>query len=398
MKILYTDIHLHSLNPTNTLLSAMVATAAPLTRYGPGFVSREVLDGGIERFVDSTGPYDFLFIGPNVPLLCPPESWPASLAYTQRYSALSSDPESGMKYLKDIFVSLPRLAVPLRVASLVTLDYYGSTKAQIDRLHELGLYVLAPDLAFAQRIEELPAWASGEEHFQRKKERLTNAWVDFISDNPARVLSSLHFVAESEFFFRTLEERTMLASVPGSEYLLRGQARNSLKRKGIRCTSNFMFNAYRALNKLRIPVYSRFIPLRMFNISYQGGLLDTQFVYTARGGFGIPVRKFLEIPAAGAMMICTPPLGFAEMGFVDGVHYVEASPEDAPGVIMQLSRDLGLAQTMAGKAQQLVWDAHSLSARGAQLRKCLESIQAGSYQRSSWQAGKFVVEERPCAG
>jgi hypothetical protein len=398
MKILYTDIHLHSLNPTNTLLSAMVATAARVTRFGPGYVSREVLAAGIERFVDSTGPYDALFIGPNVPVLSSPAAWPASLAYTQRYAALASDPESGMKYLKDLFASLPRLVVPLRVASLVTLDYYGSAKAQIDRLNELGLHVLAPDLVFAQRIEELPAWASGEEHFQRKKERLTNAWVDFISDNPSRVLSSLHFVAESEFFFRTLEERTMVASVPGAEYLLRGQARKSLKKKGIRSASKLLFNAYRVLNKLRIPVYSKFIPLRMFNVSYQGSLLDTQFVYTARGGFGIPVRKFLEIPAAGAMMICTPPLGFAEMGFVDGEHYVEAGPEDAPDVIMQLSQDLGRAQAMAGKAQQLVWDAHSLSARGAQLRKCLESIQAGSYQRSRWQAGKFVVEERPCAG
>lgn len=398
MKVLYTDIHLHSLNPTNTLLSAMVATAARVTRFGPGYVSREVLAAGIERFVDATGPYDALFIGPNVPVLSTPEAWPASLAYTQRYAALAPDPESGMKYLKDLFASLRGLAVPLRVASLVTLDYYGTVKAQIDRLNELGLHVLAPDLGFAQRIEELPAWLSGEEHFQRKKERLTNAWVDFVSDNPARILSSLHFVAESEFFFRTLEERTMLASVPGAEYLLRGQARNSLKKKGIRPASKILFNAYRVLNKLRIPVYSRFLPLRMFNVSYQGSLLDTRFVYTARGGFGIPVRKFLEIPAAGAMMICTPPLGFAEMGFVGGEHYVEAGPEDAPDAIMELSRDVGRAQAMAGKAQQLVWDAHSLSARGAQLRKCLESIRAGSYLGSRWQAGEFVVEERPCAG
>ncbi len=397
MKVLYTDIHLHSLNPTNTLLSTMVATAARVTRFGPGYVSREMLVAGIERFVDATGPYDALLIGPNVPVLSIPEAWPTSIAYTQRYAALVPDPASCMNYLKDLFASLPRLAVPLRVASLVTLDYYGTLESQIDRLSELDLHVLAPDLGFAKRIEEHPAWLSGEKHYQRKKDRLTNAWVDFVSDNPARVLSSLQFVAESEFFFRCLEERTILTSVPGAEYLLRGQASNSLKKKGIRPASKVFFNTYRVLSKLRIPVYSRFLPLRMFNVSYQGSLLDTRFVYTARGGFGIPVRKFLEIPAAGAMMVCSPPLGFAEMGFVDGEHYVDARPEDVPDVIIELSRDVSNAQKMACKAQQLVWDAHSLSARGAQLRKCLESIRAGNYLRSRWQAGKFVVEERPCA-
>lgn len=396
MKVLYTDIHLHSLNPTNTLLSAMVATAARVTRFGPGYVSREVLAAGIERFIDATGPYDALFIGPNVPILSDQEAWPSALAYTHRYAALAPDSKSGMAYLKNLFASLPGLPVPLRVACLVTLDYYGTVKAQIDRLNYLGLSVLAPDLSFAQRIENLPDWASGEKHFQRKKERLTNAWIDFVSENPARILSSLHFVAESEFCFRSLEQRTSFASVPGVEYSLRGRARDSLKKRGIRPATKLLFNSYRVLNKLRIPVYSRFLPLRMFNVAYQGDLLNTRFVYTARGGFGIPVRKFFEIPAAGAIMICVPPLGFSEMGFVSGDHYIEAAPEDAPDVIMELSRDIGRAQAMACKAQQLVWDAHSLSARGAQLRKCLESIRAGNYLGSLWKAGKFIVEERRC--
>ena len=397
MKILYTDIHLHSLNPTNTLLSAMIATAAHVTRYGPGYVSGEVLAKGIERFIDATGPYDALFIGPNVPVVNAPDTWPVSLAYAQRYAALAPHPKIGMEYLKDLFTSLPRIAVPLRVASLVTLDYYGTTDAQIDRLNHLGLHVLAPDLSFAQRIAELPAWASGEKHYQRKKDRLTNAWVDFVLGNPGRVLSSLHFVAENEFFFRSLDQRSTHASVPGAEYLQRAQAKNSLKKKGIRPASKLLFHTYKVLSKLGLPVYSRFLPLRIFNISYQAGLLDTRFVYTARGGFGIPVRKFLEIPAAGAMMVCSPPLGFADTGFIDGEHYLEATPDEAPDLILELSRDIGRAQGIACKAQQLVWDLHSLSARAAQLRRCLESIRSGKYLGSYWRAGEFVVEERQFA-
>ncbi len=398
MRVLYTDLHLHSLNPTNTLMAAMVASAADVTRYGPGFVSPSILNAGVARFVEQTGPYDVIFLGPNVPVVQGPESWPDSLAYMQRYAALAPSPESGLAYLRDLFAALPGLPVQRRIACLVTLDYYGTVQMQIDRLQALDLHVLAPDLAFAPRIEELPDWLTGEEHFKRKRHRLSNAWADFIDCNPQRVLSSLHFVAESEFFFRSLEGRGNMASVPGVEYLLRAKAQRELRKKGITPASKAIFNAYRLLNKLRLPVFARFVPLKVFNLTYQASLLNTKFVYTARGGFGIPVRKFLEIPAAGAVMICTPPLGFAQMGFRDGEHYIEAAPEAAADIINELARDPERAQSIADGGRNLVWRQHSLVARAAQLRQCIDAMVAGTYSGSCWDRGEFVVEEVPsCA-
>lgn len=352
-----------------------------------------MLSGGIARFVDATGPYDALFIGSNVPVVSDPKYWPDALAYAKRYTALAPDADLAMDYLHDLFSALAGLPVPIRVASLVTFDYYGTVDAQTARLRELGLHIYAPDISFAQRLDDLPDWLPGEKHFQRKREQLTSAWFDFVSESPVRILSGLHYVAEDEFFFRALDQRAILASVPGAEYLLRGQAKSSLRKRGIKPASKFLFNAYRVMNKLQMPVYSKFLSLRIFNVSYQGNLLDTRFVYTARGGFGIPVRKFLEIPAAGAMMICTPPVGYSAMGFVDGEHYVNASPEEAPDVILDMSKNLDRAQAMADKAQQVAWEVHSLRARAAQLRQCLDSIQEGTYRGSRWVAGKFVVEK-----
>jgi hypothetical protein len=394
MKILYTDTYLHALNPTNTLMSAMVSTAAEVSFFGPGYVSGDELTSGIERFIDATGPYDALVLGPNVPVVDDPKDWPIAIAYMQRFAALAPDAESIFEYLKNLFTALPKISIPIKVATLVALDNYGSQKAQIDRLLDLGVYILAPDSSFAERIEKLPPWLFEEKHYKRKKERLSNAWIDFVTENSARVLSSLHFVAESEFYFRAIEQRKTIASVPGAEYFLRREARGFLKRNGIKTGGKLLFNTYRLLSKFRLPVYSNFLPLRIFNTSYQENLLDTRFVYTARGGFGLPVRKFFEIPAAGAVMICIPPLGFAEMGFVDGVHYLEAEPKDSPELILELSRDIGRAQTIASNAQKLVWQSHTLTARGVQLRKCLESIRAGTYLGSRWRQGKFEVEER----
>ncbi len=56
----------------------------------------------------------------------------------------------------------------------------------------------------------------------------------------------------------------------------------------------------------------------------------------ARGGFGLPIRKFFEIPATGAMMICTPPYSFRELGFRDDDNCIIAEPEALPSIVEEL--------------------------------------------------------------
>ena len=51
-----------------------------------------------------------------------------------------------------------------------------------------------------------------------------------------------------------------------------------------------------------------------------------------------PVRKFFEIPAAGAAMLCTPPVGFPGLGFRDGETHVEVEPEALPDIVADLRR------------------------------------------------------------
>jgi glycosyltransferase involved in cell wall biosynthesis len=150
--------------------------------------------------------------------------------------------------------------------------------------------------------------------------------------------------------------------------------------------------AYSVANKLRLPVFSRFLPLRMYNLAFQRLLSRSSLIYTASEGFGIPIRKYFEIPAAGAAMLCAPCNGFKEIGFRPGEHYVHTIPDDLVGAALELAKDLGKAQVIARSCQAMVREKHSLTARAGQLRNCLDLLLAGTYAGSQWIGGEHRIE------
>ncbi len=393
MKILYTDVHLHSLNPTNTLTSNLVASAVDdIHFYGPGFVSSSELASGLVSFIEQTGPYDALVLGPNVPIFAwKPSDVLAAANYARRYTALSSPTQDLVNYYEDVLASIPLAPVGLRFACLVTLDCYGCTQAHIDRIEQFDLHVIAPNSAFSTRLETQPEWVNQEAHFVRKKDRLSNAWTDFTSQKPERVLTTLHFVGDAEFSFRGLSARAGDVSIPGVEYVLRKQAVIALKTAGIQYSTKGFFVAFRLASRLGLPVFGRFTSLKLFNLLFFRDLLDTRYVYTARGAYGTPIRKFFEIPAAGALMVCSPPIGFAALGFKDGEHYVHAEPDQLPRVLKELKADPSRAQTIASAGRRLVFEKHSLRARAEQLRSCFDAILQGNYKGATWNDGTFKL-------
>ena len=396
-RILYVDISLQALNPTNTLMPNLVKHAGDVTYYGPGFVDLKNLQHGIRKFIDNTGPYDVLFVGPNIPVLVEPEKWSDSLFYIRKYSVCSTDIRTNHDFLKDFFRNLGLLDVRVKLACFILLDYYGSTKRQIDRVLELKLNVLAPDAGFVESIDGIPPSLLSEAHVIRKRSRLSDAWLNFLTLNPDMVVSGLHFMAESEFNFGGLHGRMHQISVPGAEYLLRRKARQILKKSGLKLASKRIFNLFKICNKVGLPVYSNHSALKIFNISYRRGLENTQFVYAARGAFGIPVRKFFEIPASGALMICVPPVNMKNLGFVNETNYIDCNPENLIDVVFELSRDFDKAQNIARAGQDLIFREHSLLARARQLKKCLQLMCSSNYAGSSWVSGDFVVEKKSCA-
>lgn len=396
MKLLFVDCYHHYLNPTSGLVPALFVSAAGDVRfYGPGYSSEDELKAGIRTYVDRTGPYDGLVIGMQVPL----SAWDEhrlhrNALHVQNYNAYASSVSKVLPFFKDVLTNIGRLPIARRFISLLNFDYYATTPRYTELFEELDAFVLAPGIEFAAAAGDLPDWAWQEQHFVRKKGIISNAWVDFLRRRPERVLSLPHFVADSEFSFRGLSERRHVLSIPGIEYVMRQRGRKILKQHGLHPARKTIFNLLRAADRLGLRLYSKYIFLKIYHAAYQGNLIDTRFAYTARDGYGVLVRKFFEIPAAGAVMLCLSPVGFAELGFRDGENYIETTPEHAPEMIQTLIRDPERAQAIAAAGRKLVFDRHSVAARTHQLKQCLDAIGAGAFAGSAWSQGEFKVHRK----
>jgi hypothetical protein len=391
MRVLYADTCVHALNPTNTLMPSLIAATADATNYGPGYSSDEEIGNGIERFVERTGPYDAIVLGPNVPVVArTSEDFLKHARYVQRYTALASSFESNLSFYKDVIGALHRLPVRFRIASLLMLDHYGVVPDQMSRVRDLDLHIIAPNARFSKRLKDLSGWASEERHYQRKKQHLSDAWLDYVSAHSERVLTTVHFVAENEFAFRGLADRPYRVSVPGIAYHMRERARDALMVAGIRPNRSSAV-LFRAAGRAGWPVFNSFLLLKLYNLLFLRDLIETKFAFTAPGGFGMPVRKFFEIPAAGALLICMPPNGYEALGFRDGVHYARAEPENLCDVIADMERNPERAQSIARAGFQHVFEHHSLHARVRQLRECFNALCNGTFRGADWIDGQYVV-------
>jgi len=397
VRALYVDIALIHLNPTATYFPQLIEAAIPnVCFYGPGFSSPDVLAKGLLDWIRETGPYEVIFIGPNSPILAgnlDEDVIRRTLHHLRRFTAHGHADAQIVAFVQDMFAALPKVDIERRIATSLNFDYYAATAAQVQRLQDLNLTLIGPNEQFVRPFAELPEFVVQEKHYQRKKARLSDCWFDFLHAHPERVITALHYVLPSEFSYTPIHLRRPVIAVPGAEYHLRKKANAELRRFGVRMASKWYFHLFRILNRLGMPVYAHPMGLHMYNEGFQRTLKTSRYVYTAPGGFGLPVRKFFEIPAAGALLLCRPCTGYQELGFVNGVHYLSAEPNDLPGLLQELART-GAGHDIAISGRKVTANNHSLQARARQIRLCLEALTHGTYRGARWHQGNFVVVER----
>jgi hypothetical protein len=394
IRALYVDIELIHLNPSATYFPQLIEAAVPnISFYGPGFSSPEVLAKGLLEWIRETGPYEVICFGPNSPILA--DNYDDNLIhntlhYMRSFTAHGHADSQIVAFLKDLFAALPKVDIEHRVITSVNFDYYAATAAQVQRLQDLNLTLIGPNEQFVRPMAELPAFVVQEKHYQRKKHRISDCWFDFLHAHPERVITALHYVVPSEFSFTPIHLRRPVIAVPGVEYHLRKKANAELRRSGVRMASKWYFHLFRILNRLGMPVYAHPTGLHLYNQGFQRTLKTSRYVYTAPGGFGLPIRKFFEIPAAGPLFLCRPCTGYQDLGYVGGVHYLFAEPDDLPGLLQELMRT-GAGHDVAISGRKVTANNHSLQARAQQVRLCLEALTRGTYRGARWRDGEFIV-------
>jgi hypothetical protein len=396
LKILYLDANAHYINPTASLLPNLLLAAYPEIRFfGPGYTSREELAGGVARWIDRNGPFDAVIGGPNTPFFADGEDGYADCAeFVSRYTVHSGFTRADLvRYFKDVLGALKALPVRVKLISALNLDAYAATQAQVDRVLDAGVVLIGPNHQFFRPMAEWPAdVVRRERDLQRKVRRLSDTWLEFLLRNRARVVTALHYIGEHEFCLTALAARRWDLAVPGVEYALRRDALAAVRSTGLQMAPKMYFQAFRVANRAGLPVYRRFVTARIYNLLFQRTLFTSRMVFTAPGAAGNVIRKFFEIPAAGAVLVCTPCNGFQALGFEDGRHYLNADPADLPRVAAAGLNDPTLQQ-VASAGQRLVMRRHSMSARAEQVSQCITALARGTYRGATWCKGDFIVAE-----
>jgi hypothetical protein len=383
MRILYVDFNASFLNPTRNLLPLALMRAASTTLFGPGHVNSTILRRGLHAFVDAEGPFDVALTNSHV-LFSDIHDPPLKFYYDLGFDF------TDQLQLPSIATAFGTLSIP-RIALFLETDYYNWDEGrEIEVLHRRTDYAIGLGPEFSRLRSEMTGL---------KQERfgisVTDAWAGYARRQKNRIASLLHFISDPEISFRRLIGRKYAWGVVGVQYHARKVALDTLRAAGVPVVRQTRFRKLMALaKKLRLMLNEPQPIQRWFNSDYQHRLQSARYAFACGSAIDMPVRKFFEIPAAGAVLVCKPFCGFEAAGFRDGVNAIACDPKDIMDVHRSLEADPERAQAIADAGRQLVFVKHSLATRAAQMRETLSAMADGSFAGGRWSNGEYTIARK----
>jgi hypothetical protein len=388
MKLLYIDICSSWINPTNPLILALLRLGADVVCYGPGFVDEDVLNAGLDKFVEKHEGFDF-----HVATILNLELREVEILYYSRYAFPTYRFELVKAFASDAAAFLKRSNVP-KILFLTGLDTYALSEEYAQLIAELNGHIVAWAGGFSKPISEFNDVFVSEEYYARYKgKRDFGRWHDVVSKFKRKFINLGHFIAETEFAWNSLSYRRDKVVVPGQMYVRREAARRKLAEQGdLARTGQFKF-LVSAMDHLGLRPHARPLLRLLYNQTFVQSIRSARYAYTDGSGDDYPIRKFFEIPALGTLLLCTPCAGFEQLGFSDRKNAVVVAPDTIGDAVEWLRKSPNQAQEIADAGRRLIWDRHSLHARAEQFARCMKSIATDRFLGSRWDNGDFVVDE-----
>ena len=275
-----------------------------------------------------------------------------------------------------------------KVTFVMDLDTHGARADLLNQLDEFSDYIVAWGKGFSRPNSELP-YLDFEKSY-RSKAKL-GLWHKFCESRAHKFINIGHFVGLHEFDFSPLSVRPYSVSVAGQLYYSRKRTLSSLQKNNrLRVGSTAYRRIFSLLSKLGWSPYSRFVPHTIYRALFKQLLCTSQISMTDGGAYDMMIRKFVEIPAAGALLLARPCAGFEALGFRDGESAIFLDESDPAAQVLALLSEPQRIQSIAAKGQDVVWRNHSIHARAEQMEKSLKRILEGRFAGSIWQDGEFV--------
>jgi hypothetical protein len=384
MRLLYVDINAQFHNPTRVLVPLLLAQAGSLTCFGPGYVCSATLSKGLEAFLEETGPYDAILTNSHV-IFADISAAPLGPEQFRKWYTFAF-PGQDVLMLPEFARVIERLTLP-RVGIFLESDYYNWTAKEIERLDRRLDVVIGFGAQFMTFRQNLPNLE--KESFAKFA---NDVWAGYAAENTGKIANQLHFVSDADFCFAPLNLRLHAWSIMGANYHARRTARHVLSSHGIDALSETPIRKVSGLaKKVRLLNRELCSLVNYLNRDFRRKLASSRYSYTCGSGLRMPIRKFFEIPAAGAVLACQPFTGFSEAGFRDGVNAVVCDPKDIVDVHRMLVGDPDRAQRIASAGRQLVASQHSIGARAGQFQKILDAAISRTFAGAHWRDGQFEV-------
>lgn len=385
MKILFIGFNAKYINPTNQLIPRMLKLFAEVTFYGPGFVGDEELKIGISAFVALHGPFDFIATTTQLAVSSDPGN---TENFYRQYSLLQWSNAPIAPFMSDTKRYLKESKTP-KVVFVMDLDTHGVRADLLQQLDDTSDYLVCWGKGFSVPNEELP-YLELEQAY--KKKTTLGLWHEFCQPRAYKFINLGHFVGAHEFDLTATSIRQYDVSVVGQLYYSRKRTLKLLKsNKNLRVGDTKYRIIYSLLSKLGYSPYARFIPHIIYRALFKQVLCSSKISMTDGAAYDMMIRKYVEIPAAGALLLARPCVGFESLGFRDGESAVLLDENDPAGQVIALLSDPVRLQAIAAKGQEVVWKNHSIHARAQQMEKSLQRILEGRFAGSEWRDGEFVL-------
>lgn len=383
LKVLYIDFNLLYINPTRSLIPAVLSHVFDAAFFGPGYVDVETLRGGLDSFIEIHGPFDFVLANEHTLFSELWEGKSLSEGHKKNYARKFND--GYFRHATRMYKSFLSINA-VKGALLFESDFHSFTQRRIQILESFDGVIIAPGEQFVRSVDELPflknemfAW------------RVNDNWFHFVQQNRKRIISLPAFVSETEFFWLPIAERRVPWCVPGSRYWARKEAQKNLHATGIHYTGGGLRRIVSTLEVLHPRPYASPLLQKYLNYLFRKIIESAKYAYTCGSGVGYPIRKFFEIPGLGAVLACLPCNGFDALGFKDKVNALACQPENILEVHRFLEDNPEKAQAIADAGRKLIWEKHSTYARSIQLHETLLSIRKGEFGGSHWLDGNFYI-------
>ena len=414
MRILIVDVNFDYKNPMYRQFYTALFDCMEVDFFGPGYVSRECLEKGIDYFMTEHGAYDAVLLG-NYFVYSSNEKGARYNAYhVHRHTLPYYNVNDAYQCCRKIYEDLIKLDHIIKVF-LYYEDMWSVPVGDRDICHRLlehGFYILS------WPIEYMENWPAKSRN--KNSTRSNYAYEIARKYSDCYIPIPLHAIGYHEIFVRNFYDRDYEWCIPGNrmkKYYPEREKAHEMIQKGKRRVwkdDPYQLLSVETIHRKHIEWYKfhnnfeKFLSVitgkndyiasqpQMRYIAacrehYLESMRASRIVYAESGIVDVFVRKYFEACACGAVLTAKRVPGMREMGFLHDQNCIIVERyEEIKNIDHKYSTKR--LEKIAKAGQKLILDKHMFAHRAKILRSTLESIMQGRYKGAYWKDGDYFIK------